>query len=316
MRILITGAAGFVATHLIQALSEDPKNLIFAWAKSEEEACRVNLPTEQIHIVDITKEEMVEDAVKIIRPEVVYHLAAQSSVGLSWKKPALTYEINIVGTAYLLEAVRRVSNKATVLLIGSAEQYGRVAKEDLPIRESCERKGTNPYSISKITQESMAQMYVKEYGMRIICVRAFNHIGPGQDTKFVIPDWCSQVVAIERDEHPPVLKVGNISVRRDFTDVRDIVRAYIGLTKDGKSGEVYNVGSGISYSLQEILEMILASCTKKRIRYEVDPKKLRLADIEELRGDITKLQLDISWKPQITIMDSLHDIIEEFRKKI
>lgn len=315
MRILITGAAGFVATHLIKTLSENPGNQIFAWVKSEEESGRVNIPIEQIYIVDITKKEMVESAVKDICPDVVYHLAAQSSVGLSWKDPTITYEINIIGTSNLLEAVRRLSNKATVLLIGSAEQYGRVAREELPIRECCERKGTNPYSISKITQEIIAQMYVKEYGMRIICVRAFNHIGPGQDTKFVIPDWCSQIVSIERDERPPVIKVGNIGVRRDFTDVRDIVRAYIGLTEAGKSGEVYNVGSGISYSLQEILEMIIASSSKKGIHYEIDKNKLRPGDIEELRGDITKLQQDISWEPRITVKESILDIIRDLREK-
>lgn len=314
MRVVITGAAGFAAAHLMEALKAEGRTEIFAWVKDEEEAKRVRLDEKHIYIGDITDGKAVREGIEKIRPQRIFHLAAQSSVGLSWKIPAATMEINTVGTIHLLEAVREIVPDARLLLVGSAEQYGKVSEEELPIKETRALEGVNPYSVSKMTQEWMAQMYAARYGIHIVMVRAFNHIGPGQSANFVIPDWCSQVVAIENGKQEPRLLVGNIQVKRDFTDVRDIVRAYIQLIEYGQSGEVYNVGSGISYSLEEILQMILAAATKPGICYEVDAKKLRPADVKELKADIMKLNQIIDWKPQYTIEQSIRDILEEMRR--
>lgn len=316
MRVIITGAAGFAAAHLIRAIEKNGCDEIFTWVKDQEEAARVRLDQEHIFVTDITDEQLVQQRIEQIRPDRVYHLAAQASVGLSWNMPALTMSVNTIGTIYLMEALRKYAPEARLLLIGSAEQYGKVTPEELPIKETRQSEGVNPYSVSKMTQEMMAQMYASRYGMHIVMVRAFNHIGPGQATNFVIPDWCSQVAAIERGDREPVIRVGNIRVKRDFTDVRDIVNAYIKLMEHGQSGQIYNVGSGVSYSLEEILQKIIQAGTMDHVRYEVDASKLRPADIEELRADITKLQQTIDWEPEYSLEQSIDDILNEMREKI
>lgn len=317
MRILVTGAAGFVGCHLINALQENGNTdeEIYAFVLNESEKQRVNLQEENVFVVDITHKESVDDKISMIKPDVVYHLAAQSSVGLSWKIPSVTYNVNLVGTTNLLESLDKFTPKATVLLVGSAEQYNVTNESKMPILEEHALHGDNPYAVSKMAQEAAAELFIKTTGLSIIRVRAFNHIGVGQETKFVIPDWCSQVIQMEMNlDTEPVLKVGNIKVKRDFTDVCDIVKAYIMLVKYGKSGEIYNVGSGICYSLEEILSFIINNSKRKGISWKVDEDKLRPADIMELRADITKLQQRTGWKPEIAIEQSVCHIMEEMRK--
>ena len=315
MKILITGAAGFVGGHLIEALKDNCKNEISAFVLNEKEAGRVNLPKENIYLVDITNASMVKDTVKEVRPDMVFHLAAQSSVGLSWKHPALTYSVNITGTVNILEALKEFSPNARILLVGSAEQYGSVAIDEQPIKETQHLVGNNPYSVSKMAQEAAARLFLKESNLQIIRVRAFNHIGAGQETKFVIPNWCSQVISMEKDlKKDSCLFVGNINVKRDFTDVRDIVRAYILLAENGKSGEIYNVGSGISHSLEDVLKLIKENSFRKDITWKVDESRLRPSDIEELCADVTKLKSTVDWEPVYTLEQSVKWIMEEMRK--
>ena len=315
MKILITGAAGFVGGHLIEALKDNCKNEISAFVLNEKEAGRVNLPKENIYLVDITNASKVKDTVKEVRPDMVFHLAAQSSVGLSWKHPALTYSVNITGTVNILEALKEFSPNARILLVGSAEQYGSVAIDEQPIKETQHLVGNNPYSVSKMAQEAAARLFLKDSNLQIIRVRAFNHIGAGQETKFVIPNWCSQVISMEKDlKKDPCLFVGNINVKRDFTDVRDIVRAYILLAENGKSGEIYNVGSGISHSLEDVLKLIKENSFRKDITWKVDESRLRPSDIEELCADVTKLKSTVDWEPVYTLEQSVKWIMEEMRK--
>lgn len=315
MKILITGAAGFVGGHLIEALKDNCKNEISAFVLNEKEAGRVNLPKENIYLVDITNASKVKDTVKEVRPDMVFHLAAQSSVGLSWKHPALTYSVNITGTVNILEALKEFSPNARILLVGSAEQYGSVAIDEQPIKETQYLVGNNPYSVSKMAQEAAARLFLKDSNLQIIRVRAFNHIGAGQETKFVIPNWCSQVISMEKDlKKEPCLFVGNINVKRDFTDVRDIVRAYILLAENGKSGEIYNVGSGISHSLEDVLKLIKENSFRKDITWKVDESRLRPSDIEELCADVTKLKSTVDWEPVYTLEQSVKWIMEEMRK--
>lgn len=315
MKILITGAAGFVGGHLIEALKDNCKNEISVFVLNEKEAGRVNLPKENIYLVDITNVSKVKDTVKEVRPDMVFHLAAQSSVGLSWKHPALTYSVNITGTVNILEALKEFSPNARILLVGSAEQYGSVAIDEQPIKETQHLVGNNPYSVSKMAQEAAARLFLKDSNLQIIRVRAFNHIGAGQETKFVIPNWCSQVISMEKDlKKDSCLFVGNINVKRDFTDVRDIVRAYILLAENGKSGEIYNVGSGISHSLEDVLKLIKENSFRKDITWKVDESRLRPSDIEELCADVTKLKSTVDWEPVYTLEQSVKWIMEEMRK--
>lgn len=321
MKILITGAAGFVGCHLISQLKKINENSIenneiFAFVLNENEFKKIQLPKENIYQVDITDENGVVSAIREIRPDIVYHLAAQSSVGLSWKQQVLTYQVNIIGTAILLEALCEYSPKASIMLIGSAEQYLVTNNDIQPIDESHALQGNNPYSVSKMTQEMLAELYLKKSDLRIIRVRAFNHIGAGQEIKFVIPDWCSQVVEMERNpDKQPVLKVGNIKLERDFTDVRDIVNAYILLSQKGTNGEIYNVGSGCSYSLEDVLNIIISHAKRSGISWEIDEDKLRPADIIELRADNTRLKQATGWEQKYSLEDSIIWIMEEMRKQ-
>lgn len=315
MKILITGAAGFVGRHLTEALKRQPENKLYAFVLKETDRDKIDLPRENVFKVDITNHGEVDLYIERIKPDIVYHLAAQSSVALSWKHPALTYSVNITGTANLLEALSVYSQRARVILIGSSEQYGTTTEDEQPVRENHSLTGGNPYSVSKMAQEAAAELFLKNSDLQIIRVRAFNHIGAGQETTFVIPDWCSQVISMEKNlEEKACLKVGNVKVKRDFTDVRDIVRAYILLGSKGVSGEIYNVGSGVSHSLEEVLAIIKKLSSRDDITWTVDKNRLRPTDIMELRADISKLKSATGWSPEYSLEDSVGWIMEEMRK--
>lgn len=316
MRVLITGAGGFVGKHLIEAISAQTDYEIFATALDEKEASNIDLPEDHITLIDITDKDKVQALFERVKPEQIYHLAAQSSVGLSWKIPAVTLRVNIEGTLNILEAMRcqdMSGNK--ILLIGSAEQYGKVTAADLPIGEEQAVVAGNPYAISKIAQEQLAAIYKDAYGMNVCIVRAFNHIGTGQRPDFVISDWAHQIVEIERGEKEPRLFVGNIKVRRDFTDVRDIVRAYMLIMEKGESGQIYNVGSGKSISLEELLQTMISLSKRQDIAVEVDPAKVRAADIEDLVSDNRKLVETTGWKKTIPLEQTLTDILDSLRNQ-
>jgi GDP-4-dehydro-6-deoxy-D-mannose reductase len=316
MRVLITGAGGFVGKHLIEALSRKPDYEIYATAFDEKEAANIELPDERITRIDITDKQAVDRLFERVQPEQVYHLAAQSSVGLSWKIPAVTLRVNIEGTLNLLEAMRSPSlSGSRILLIGSAEQYGKVSADHLPIQEEQPVVAANPYAISKIAQEQLAAIYKDAYGISVCIVRAFNHIGTGQRPDFVISDWAHQIVEIEQGKRDPVLYVGNIKVKRDFTDVRDIVRAYNLIMEKGESGEIYNVGSGKSISLEVLLQTMISLSSRKDISIQVDPAKMRAADIEELVADNRKLVEGTGWEKTISLEQTLSDILDSLRKE-
>ncbi len=313
MRVLITGAGGFVGKHLIRTLSSQSDYEIFGTALDEMEASNIDLPIDHIRLLDVTSQEQVEDLFQHVQPDQVYHLAAQSSVGLSWKVPGLTVRVNIEGTINILEAMRKMEKKGKILLIGSAEQYGKVTAKDLPICEAQEVVAGNPYSISKIAQEQLAAIYKEAYGLQVCIVRAFNHIGVGQRPDFVISDWAHQIVEIEQGKKEPKLYVGNLKVRRDFTDVRDIVQAYVLIMDKGINGEIYNVGSGKSISLETVLQTMISLSTQKDIEICVDPAKLRASDIEDLVADNKKLVEATGWKKTISLEETLKDILESLR---
>lgn len=316
MRVLITGAGGFVGKHLIEAISARTDYEIFATALDEKEASNIDLPEDHITLIDITDKNKVQDLFERVKPQQIYHLAAQSSVGLSWKIPNVTLRVNIEGTLNILEAMRcqdLSGNK--ILLIGSAEQYGKVTADDLPIGEEQGVVAGNPYAISKIAQEQLAAIYKDAYGLNVCIVRAFNHIGTGQRPDFVISDWAHQIVEIERGEKEPKLFVGNIKVRRDFTDVRDIVRAYMLIMEKGESGQIYNVGSGKSISLEELLTTMISLSGRQDIAVEVDPAKVRAADIEDLVSDNRKLIEATGWQKTIPLEQTLTDILDSLRNE-
>ncbi len=310
MRALIIGAGGFVGGYLIRELSSR------GW-----EVTATKLPQEKIteencavRDLDILNEADISALLADVKPDLIFHLAAQSSVALSWKKPALTVDINIKGSVNLLEAVRNSGLSPRLILIGSAEEYGYAANLDVPVDESVAPDPGNIYAVTKYTQNMLGRLYSRAYKMDIISVRAFNHIGPGQAPQFVVSDFCRQAADIEKKLKEPVIRVGNLSAKRDFTDVRDIVRAYAELALNGRAGETYNVGSGKAVTIQSILDMII-SLSSAEISVEIDKTRFRPADIPRIEADISKLNRDTGWKPELNLEDSVNDILRYWRTK-
>lgn len=312
MKALVIGGAGFVGKHLIEFLCSQKGLEVYATKLLSENIEAIGINQEYIYNLDVTNKSQVLEVIQMVMPDYIFHLAAQSSVLLSWKEPTLTYNINVIGTINVLEVIRLLNLQTRILLIGSAEQYGAIREEDLPIKEELEIKPTNPYAVTKASQEMVAKMYVKAYGMSIIMVRAFNHIGPGQGSMFVISDFAKQIAEIDKGIREPIIFVGNLNAKRDFTDVRDIVRGYWMLVQKGKIGEVYNIGSGKSYEIRQILDMLIC-LSNNRINVIVDEKKLRPIDIGELRSDINKIRKDTEWQPEIELCKTLEDVIEYWR---
>lgn len=312
-KALIIGGAGFVGGHLIRFLCEQIKLDVYVTKLFNEKIEEEYIHAENIYNLDITNKEQVLCLLEEIKPDYIFHLAAQSSVFLSWKEPALTFNINVIGTIHVLEAVKSLGLNSKLLLIGSAEQYGQIKQEDLPISESLPVNPGNPYAVSKASQEMIASMYVKSYGMDIVMVRAFNHIGPGQSPVFVISDFAKQVAEIEKGLREPVIYVGNLEAKRDFTDVRDIIRGYWMLMEKGNRGEVYNIGSGKSFEIKDML-ISLINLSLANISYEVDPAKFRPTDILDIRADISKIHSTTGWEPRYTLKQTLMDVLNFWRK--
>lgn len=312
MTVLITGAGGFVGYHLIDYLNKQNEQEIYGTVFSSTD--NLNIPEENVFKLDLTSKENVHEVLERVRPTEIYHLAAQSSVGLSWNKPIDTILTNIVGTVNLLETIKELKLKCRILIIGSSEQYGEVTPDMLPINEKYETNASNPYAITKKTQEEFAKLYSKD--MDIIFVRAFNHIGPRQSDKFVVSNWLHQIVNMEKSADNPILKVGNIKVKRDFTDVRDIVRGYYLLMRFGKNNEVYNIGSGRSISLEELLNIMSDKSLLEELKIEIDSQRLRSNDIPDIYCDNSKIHKDIGWKPEISIETSIEDTIKYVRELI
>jgi len=254
----------------------------------------------------------VLDAIQEQSPEVVFHLAGQADVGKSWKIPGKTMEININATINLMEAVRQTNKDIRLILIGSSDQYGVLGDAGKSVTEETPMKPMTPYAISKAAQEQMGYAYAKAYGMNICMTRSFNHGGAGQKPGFMIPDFSSGIVKVERGE-AQVLTVGNLMAKRDFTHVKDIVRAYRLIAEKGRTGEVYNVGSGIARSAQEILDNLLAMA-KCPVPVKQDPAKMRPSDTPIICCDHTKLTKDTGWTAERSIDEILNDTLSYYRE--
>jgi GDP-4-dehydro-6-deoxy-D-mannose reductase len=310
VKALVTGAAGFVGGHLIARLRS------LRWDVSATRLARehINAPG-SVYELDILDQAATAGLLEQLRPDYVFHLAAQSSVALSWEQPALTVDVNVKGTVHLLEALRHITPPPRVLLIGSGEEYGYVLPEELPVREDTPLRPGSIYAGTKAAQSLLGQIYARAYGLEIITARAFNHIGPGQLDTFAVANFCRQVAEIEAGLHPPVIQAGNLSARRDFTDVRDIVKAYSLLIQKGRPGEVYNVGSGRAVPLREVLDLIL-SLSPVKISVAQDAARLRPADTPVIEADTARLASLTGWAPEISLRDSLADSLEYWRKRI
>lgn len=309
MRTLITGASGFVGHHLANQLGS--KSEIYGTTRGE----IVNDPRfAALYDIDIRDEAVVQETFDAVNPDIVLHLAAQSHVGTSFRQPWLTLEVNIRGTLNVLQAMKN-RRDVPLLVISSSEVYGGFTAEDLPLNEYSPTIPMSPYSVSKLTQELISQQFAVSDRQRVIIARPFNHIGPNQNTRFALPNFADQIARMEMGLQEPVLKVGNLSAERDFTDVRDIVRAYELLLEKGKSGEIYNIGSGHAISIQAIVDKMV-ELAKVEVTIEVEEARLRPVDVPTVIADASKIKADTGWQPEITFEQTLRDILDDARKRV
>lgn len=312
MKALIIGGAGFVGSYLIDHLINDCKWSVAVTKMQNEEINHKNIEVFDLNILN--KDEIIV-LLNSVKPDYIFHLAAQSSVAVSWKNPALTIDVNVKGAVNMLDAVRETGYKPRILLIGSGEEYGHISEGETPINENNATRPGNIYAATKVAQNLIGKIYSNAYNMDIIMVRAFNHIGPNQLPTFVVADFCKQVAEIEKGFKEPVIKVGNLSAKRDFADVRDVVKAYAQIIQKGKSGETYNVGSGKAIAIEEILNMIL-SMSEADISVEIDENKLRPVDAPIIEADITKLTKTTGWQKQIQIEETIADTLNYWRLRV
>lgn len=300
MKALVTGSAGFVGRHLVAHL----------------EACGddvIGVDRSGDGGVDITDADAVRDLFARVRPEVVYHLAGWADVGGSWQAPVEAFRANAEGTLNVLSAAKECE-VARVVAVSSADVYGIVTPEELPLTEDSPLRPASPYAASKVAADYLGLQAWLGRGLPVMRVRAFNHLGPGQTDRFVAPALASRVARAERDGGE-VLTVGDLSARRDFTDVRDVVRAYRLLMERGEPGEVYNVCSGADLAVQDLADQLVAQA-RVPLRLEVDPELLRPVELPVLRGSHDRLSRATGWEPEIPIERTLTDLLEDWRARV
>lgn len=315
MRTLITGASGFVGRHLCAYLLAHTDWALLGTVYPESVPEPSPHPCLSLTHLDLRDAGGVRELIGSFAPDVIFHLAAQSHVPTSLADPWETLENNMRAQLNVLEGVRRARLSSRVIVIGSNEEYGWPRPEELPITEESPLRPMNPYAVSKVGQDFLGLQYYLAYGMDVVRLRPFNHTGPGQSPRFVVPAFSSQIARIEAGLQEPVVRVGNLGVARDFTDVRDIVRAYHLAAVQGAAGEVYNLASGLARSVRGILKMLL-SYARVPIRVEVDPSLYRPADVPVVYGSAEKFRRRTGWEPQIPFEETLKDTLQYWRGEI
>lgn len=317
-KVLITGSTGFAGLHLLRYLDTLGNYELFGTYLTEGSLNNVADFSQKINFekIDLSLQDKVEEMIAKIKPDYIFHLAALASSSKSFDNPKQTLVSNIETELNILEGVRKADLSGTkILIVSSAEIYGKVNKENNPLNEEAPFNPTSSYAVSKIAQDFLGLQYFLTYNLKTIRVRPFNHIGPAQSQGFVVADFAKKIAQIENGEIEPILKVGNLETHRDFTDVRDMVRAYLLLIEKGEPGEVYNIGSGISYKISDILEKLIL-LSKAKIEVKVDKSLLRPVDNQELICDYSKMKRITNWKPEITIEKTLKDTLDYFRNII
>ncbi len=316
MKILITGATGFAGIHLANLLAEESHDFdLYGTYRHSSRNTRLEISRKvELFECDVNYFQSVERVVESVLPDLIFHFAAYVSVAKSFEHPAVTFQTNATGTINLLEAVRKVCKGAKILIPGSAEAYGRVEQANMPVKEMQALKPQNPYGLSKAVQEMLGLYYFSTFGLNVYLTRTFHYTGPGQPLGFVCSDFARQIANIEKTKQSGAIKVGNLKAKRDFLDIRDVVRAYWEIIQKGSPGTVYNVCSGSSISIEKILHLLLqmSSC---EIPVEVDKEKLRPVDVPDFVGDNSKLKRDTSWAPGIDVQESLREVLNFWRIK-
>lgn len=304
-RVLIFGAGGFVGSYLCKEFLNNGYK-VSGTDKGEGSA----LPSEvDFYKTDLMQADEVKKLIGQIQPDIIVNLAAISSVGASWNMPQTTMAINVIGALNIMEAARKSEQKPRILFVGSSEEY--VISEN-PLDENTQLNANNPYGISKVTQEQLAKLYREQYGLKIYYVRPFNHTGIGQRDTFVLPSFCKQVAEIDKSGKDGKIQVGNLKVKRDFSHVKDVVRAYRMIVESDNCNQIYNVGSGNAYSLEDMLTYIIG-LSDQNIEIEVDQNRIRPTDQPVICCDSSLIGKELGWEPQYNVYDALREMYESYR---
>ena len=316
MRVLVTGITGFAGSHLVDYMLTLPGVEVFGihrW-RSRTENVEHFLDKVRMSECDLRDASSVRDVLEEVKPERIFHLAAQSFVPTSWTAPTESITTNLLGQLNIFEAVKKVHLKPRIQIACSSEEYGLVHEDELPIRETNPLRPLSPYAVSKVGQDFLGYQYFMSYKMPIVRTRGFNHEGPRRGPVFVCSDCAKQIADIEKGRRAPVIRVGNLDARRDFTDVRDVVRAYWLSLEKGEPGEVYNICSGRAWVIRDMLDHLL-SLTKVKVKVEQDPARMRPSDVPVLLGDASRFRKATGWEPQIPFEQTLRDLLEYWRQR-
>lgn len=321
-KILVTGANGFVGSHMVELLLSKKYKKIYAtkrWHLSN--LNNISHLKNKLNFIDcdITDSISTSNLIKDLKPDVVYHFAAESFVSPSWAHPHRYMSVNYNGTLNLLEAIKNFSPKTFIHIPGSGEEYGQVDKVDIPIDEKTQLKPVNPYAVTKIAQDLIGYVYFKSYGVNVIRTRSFNHEGPRRENVFGIPWYAYQIACIEKNKQAPIIRVGHTSDKRNFTHVKDMVEAYYISVKKCKPGELYLIGNSDKNSIftfKEALNKLLKFSNLNKIKIVEDKKYVRPTNVPRLIGNMSKFQKITNWKPKISFDQILLDTLNYWRSKV
>jgi GDP-4-dehydro-6-deoxy-D-mannose reductase len=315
-RVLVTGVTGFVGSHLVDYMLERGDCEIVGIQRWRSRTENIEHFADKITLLecDLRDASSTRDTLEKVRPDWIFHLAAQSFVPTSWTAPTESLTTNIIGQVNLFEAVRKLAMPCRIQLACSSEEYGMVHTDELPIRETNPLRPLSPYAVSKVGQDLLGYQYWMSWKLDCVRTRGFNHEGPRRGPVFVASDFAKQIADIEKGRKPPEILVGNLEARRDFTDVRDMVRAYWLALEKGAPGEVYNICSGSAWTVRKVLDQLL-SMTQAKIEIRKDPARLRPSDVPVLLGDCSKFFEATGWKPVIPFEQTLRDMLEYWRAR-
>ena len=318
MRVLITGITGFAGSHLADYILKNHPDIevfgIVRWRSRMDNILHIQnkITTLEADLKDIVS---LKKSLAQIKPDRIFHLAAQSFVPTSWTCPAETFAINSIGQINLFEAVLSLQLTPRIQIAGSSEEYGQVFPDEVPMKETNFLRPLSPYAVSKVAQDLLGWQYFKSYGMKVIRTRGFNHTGPRRGDVFICSNFAKQIAEIEKGKRDPILLVGNLEAKRDFTDVRDMVQAYWLSLEKCEVGDVYNIGTGKTYAMKDVVDM-LVSMSDVEIETRVDPSRLRPSDVPILLSDSSKFRAASAWEPKISFRQSLEDLLNYWRERI
>lgn len=315
-KALITGIAGFVGSHLAELLLARGFE-VYGLCRSRTKCDHIESIINKLHLedADMLDSHSLYTTLSRIKPDYIFHLAAQSFVPTSWVSPSVTLEVNIVGSANLFEATRQAGIDPVIQIACSSEEYGLVHDNELPIKEENPLRPLSPYAVSKVAMDYLGYQYYQSYKVRIVRTRGFNHTGPRRGETFAESNFAKQIALIEKGKQEPVIRVGNLEAKRDYSDVRDMVRAYLLSVEKCDPGDVYNIAVGRAIRIGDMLNLLL-SYSKTNVTVKEDPTRMRPSDVPVLVGDNTKFVGKTGWKPEIPFEKTMKDLLNYWRERV